>query len=82
MNGAPSLPVLLVEDDPDLAANLQDYLEAQGWKVDYAPDGAMALHKLIDGRFAAGVFDLNLPGLGAWNFAPGSVPTSPPPFPS
>lgn len=64
MNGAPSLPVLLVEDDPDLAANLQDYLEAQGWKVDYAPDGAMALHKLIDGRFAAGVFDLNLPGLG------------------
>jgi len=64
MNGAPPLPVLLVEDDPDLAANIQDYLEGQGWKVDFAPNGAMALHKLIDGKFAAGIFDLNLPGVG------------------
>ena len=64
MKGAPSLPVLLVEDDPDLAANIQDYLEGQGWKVDFAPNGAMALHKLIDGKFAAGIFDLNLPGVG------------------
>ncbi len=64
MNGAPPLPVLLVEDDPDLAANIQDYLEGQGWKIDFAPNGAMALHKLIDGKFAAGIFDLNLPGVG------------------
>jgi DNA-binding response OmpR family regulator len=64
MNGAPPLPILLVEDDPDLAANIQDYLEGQGWAVDHAPNGALAIHKLIQGRFAAGVFDLNLPGLG------------------
>jgi len=64
MNGPPPLPVLLVEDDPDLAANIQDYLEGQGWKIDFAPNGAMALHKLIDGKFAAGIFDLNLPGVG------------------
>jgi DNA-binding response OmpR family regulator len=64
MKGAPSLPVLLVEDDPDLAASILDYLEGQGWKVDFAPNGAMALHKLIDGKFAAGIFDLNLPGVG------------------
>ncbi len=63
MKGAPPLPVLLVEDDHDLAANIQEYLETQGWTVDFAPNGAMALHKLIDGKFSAGVFDLNLPGL-------------------
>jgi len=64
MNGAPPLPILLVEDDPDLAANIQDYLEGQGWAVDHAPNGALAIHKLIEGKFSAGVFDLNLPGLG------------------
>jgi DNA-binding response OmpR family regulator len=64
MNGAPPLPVLLVEDDPDLAANIQDFLEQQGWRVDYAPNGALAMHHLISGSFSAGIFDLRLPGLG------------------
>ena len=64
MNEAPPLPVLLVEDDPDLAANIQDYLEREGWRVEFAPDGALAIHKLISGRFSAGIFDLRLPGLG------------------
>jgi len=64
MNKAPPLPVLLVEDDPDLAANIQDYLEREGWRVEFAPDGALAIHKLISGRFSAGIFDLRLPGLG------------------
>jgi DNA-binding response OmpR family regulator len=64
MNEAPPLPVLLVEDDPDLAANIQDYLEREGWRVEFAPDGALAMHKLISGRFSAGIFDLRLPGLG------------------
>jgi DNA-binding response OmpR family regulator len=64
MNEAPPLPVLLVEDDSDLAANIQDYLEREGWRVEFAPDGALAFHKLISGRFSAGIFDLRLPGLG------------------
>jgi DNA-binding response OmpR family regulator len=64
MNDAPPLPVLLVEDDPDLAANIQDFLEQQGWRVDYAPNGALAVHQLINGSFSAGIFDLRLPGLG------------------
>ena len=64
MNGTPSQPVLLVEDDLDLAANVQDYLENHGWKVDYAPDGALALHRLISGNHSAAILDLRLPGLG------------------
>lgn len=64
MNDAPPLPVLLVEDDPDLAANIQDFLEQKGWRVDYAPNGALAVHQLINGSFSAGIFDLRLPGLG------------------
>jgi len=39
MNLIPSSPVLLVEDDLDLAGNIQDYLEHYGWHVDYAPNG-------------------------------------------
>ena len=64
MSDVPPLPVLLVEDDPDLAANIQDYLERQGWRVDYAPNGALAMHQLISGKHCAGIFDLRLPGIG------------------
>lgn len=64
MTDVPPLPVLLVEDDPDLAANIQDYLEQQGWRVDYAPNGALAMHRLISAEYSAGIFDLRLPGLG------------------
>jgi DNA-binding response OmpR family regulator len=64
MNSVPAEPVLLVEDDLDLAGNLQDYLELHGWLVDYAPNGALALHRLLTGRHAAVILDLRLPGLG------------------
>jgi DNA-binding response OmpR family regulator len=61
---APAQPVLLVEDDLDIAGNIQDYLEHRGWPVDYAPDGALALHRVLSGRHAAVILDLRLPGLG------------------
>lgn len=64
MSMPPAEPVLLVEDDLDLAGNIQDYLEHQGWRVDYAPDGGLALHRLLAGRHAAAILDLRLPGLG------------------
>lgn len=40
MIDAPNTPVLLVEDNFDLAGNIQDYLEQRGWRVDYVPNGA------------------------------------------
>ena len=38
--------VLIVEDDRDLARNLVDYLQLQGYVVDYAPDALLAMHLL------------------------------------
>jgi DNA-binding response OmpR family regulator len=61
MIDAPNTPVLLVEDDFDLAGNIQDYLEQRGWSVDYAPNGALALHRVNEQKHAAVILDLRLP---------------------
>jgi DNA-binding response OmpR family regulator len=63
MNVTPSAPVLLVEDDLDLAGNIQDYLEHRGWQVDYAPNGALGLHQILSSEYSAVILDLRLPGL-------------------
>src|SRR5688500_10177079 len=55
--------VLIVEDNRDLAANLVDYLEAQGHEVDSALDGVSGLHLAVVGGFDAVVLDLALPGI-------------------
>jgi DNA-binding response OmpR family regulator len=64
MNPAPAQPVLLVEDDLDLAGNIQDYLEHHGWIVDHAPNGALGLHRLLAESHSVAILDLRLPGLG------------------
>ncbi len=53
--------ILIVEDHADLAMNIGDFLSAQGHRVDFAEDGAVALHVLSQARFDAVVLDLNLP---------------------
>jgi two-component system copper resistance phosphate regulon response regulator CusR len=63
MNSAPAQPVLLVEDDLDLAGNIQDYLEHHGWLVDHAPNGALGLHRLLAESHSVAILDLRLPGL-------------------
>ena len=55
--------VLFVEDHRDLAATVGEYLEAQGYTVDYAADGVTALHLGVTQDFDAIVLDLNLPGI-------------------
>ena len=61
MIDAPKTPVLLVEDNFDLASNIQDYLEQRGWGVDYVPNGALALHRVNEQTHAAVILDLRLP---------------------
>lgn len=61
MTNAPSKPVLLVEDNFDLAGNIQDYLEQRAWSVDYVPNGALALHRVTEQSHAAVILDLRLP---------------------
>lgn len=53
--------VLIVEDDPTLAANLGEYLEEQGDEADYASDGRMGLQLCASQTYDALILDLRLP---------------------
>lgn len=55
--------ILLVEDNQDLAETVGDFLESQGFVVDYAGDGRTALHLASSETFDAIVLDIMLPGL-------------------
>jgi DNA-binding response OmpR family regulator len=55
--------VLIIEDNPDIAANLGDYLEDHGHTVDFAGDGITGLHLAVVNDFEAIVLDLALPGM-------------------
>jgi DNA-binding response OmpR family regulator len=51
--------VLLVEDHPELAATVGDFLEAKGCTVDFAADGPLA----VTASFDAIILDVMLSGL-------------------
>ncbi len=53
--------VLVVEDERTIAANLHEYLEARGFAVDLAYDGAAAIARLGAGTYDVVVLDLGLP---------------------
>ena len=55
--------VLIVEDDPTLAANLGEYLEEQGDEPDYASDGRIGLQLCATEPYDALILDLRLPRL-------------------
>ncbi|HEY5799273.1 MAG TPA: response regulator transcription factor, partial [Burkholderiaceae bacterium] len=55
--------VLIVEDNPDIIANLYGYFEPRGYTLDVARNGAAGLASAATGIFDAIVLDLSLPGL-------------------
>ena len=55
--------VLIIEDNPDLAANVCDYLEAKGHSADTAGDGISGLHLAVTLDYDAIVLDVMLPGM-------------------
>lgn len=57
------MDVLLIEDNPDLAGNIVDYLESRGHRVDLARDGLSGLHFAASKAFDAIVLDLGLPDI-------------------
>jgi DNA-binding response OmpR family regulator len=65
MSTLPSAPlqILVVEDNPDLAANLIDYLSARGHVVDAAGDGLTGLHLACAQHFDVILLDIILPGM-------------------
>src|SRR5262249_22260869 len=53
--------VLVVDDDPDLCANLWDLLRERGYRVSVAHDEQQAAACLRDGSFKAVLIDMRLP---------------------
>lgn len=58
-----ALSILVVEDNADLAANIVDYLEDRGHRVDAASNGVTGLHLASNGDFDVIILDLMLPGM-------------------
>jgi len=56
-------PLLLVEDDDDLAALLRRVLAGEGYQVTVAPDGQRGLHLALTRSFEVMVLDRGLPAI-------------------
>ena len=55
--------ILVVEDDPRLAATVRRVLDAEGYDVEVAPDGDEALRRARERGFDLAVLDILLPGI-------------------
>ncbi|HLP30823.1 MAG TPA: response regulator transcription factor [Geothrix sp.] len=55
--------LLVIEDNPDLVANLLDFLGSRGHTVDVAYNGYAGLGFALENRYDAIVLDLMLPGI-------------------
>lgn len=53
--------ILIIEDNPDIAGNIGDYLHLYGHIVDFAGDGVMGLNLAIEHTFDAIILDINMP---------------------
>jgi len=60
------MKILLVEDEGDLRAGLERSLEEQGYAVDEAADGEVAIHLATENDYDALVLDVMLPKLDGW----------------
>jgi DNA-binding response OmpR family regulator len=66
MSAAPAnegLRVLVIEDQHDIAANIWDFLERRGYRVDHAADGRSGLQAALRNTADVIVLDLGLPRL-------------------
>lgn len=54
--------ILLVEDEPKLAALVGDYLRAGGYRVDHLADGLAVIPAIRQGQYELVLLDLMLPG--------------------
>ncbi|MGV8912625.1 MAG: response regulator transcription factor [Rhodoglobus sp.] len=58
--------ILIVEDEPELAALLARGLQAEGYAVDVANNGIDAISLTRETRFEAAVLDIMLPGMSGF----------------
>jgi DNA-binding response OmpR family regulator len=60
---APSIRLLIIEDNPDIVENITDFLESKGYVLDFAMDGLGGLHLALTHDYDVIVLDLMLPGM-------------------
>jgi len=53
--------ILIIEDNPDIAGNIGDYLELHDHILDFASDGLMGLQLATQHIFDAIILDINMP---------------------
>jgi len=58
--------ILIVEDNPDILANVLDYLLLKGYTVDCAQDGLSGLHLAVTESYDLIVLDIMLPGIDGY----------------
>ena len=62
------LRILIVEDNIDIAENIADYFELQGYLTDFAMDGIGGLHLALTQEYDAIILDIVLPGIDGLTF--------------
>src|SRR5579863_2343401 len=55
--------ILVIEDDPETAQQLEDFLTTQGYQVDLAVNGDDGLNRGLSAAYAVMTIDRMLPGL-------------------
>lgn len=59
--------ILLIEDQPKLAQNIQAFLEAESYQVTTSGDGALGLEMALGGEFDIIILDINLPSMDGYH---------------
>ena len=57
---------IICEDDPSIRALVQTVLRREGFDIDIAPDGAVAIQKLDERRYDVVILDLMMPGVDGY----------------
>ncbi len=63
--------ILIVEDDEQMRALLQDMIEEEGYQTDSVNNGSEAFRKLVRESFDLVITDIRMPGLTGLDILPG-----------
>ncbi|MCX6150737.1 MAG: response regulator transcription factor [Ignavibacteriales bacterium] len=61
------IKILIVEDETHMRMGLKDNLEFEGYEVDYAEDGEIAVNKILNNQFNLILLDVMLPKLSGFD---------------
>ncbi|MEE2937576.1 MAG: response regulator transcription factor [Planctomycetota bacterium] len=59
--------ILIVEDDPNLASMVQDFLTEEGFQIEVDNNGLSAVSRILSHSYQAIVLDINLPGMNGFD---------------